>query len=330
MDRRLYTRFRVGALAALVVVLTGGWVRADVLSIVTLGDSITDTYIGKPYAVGNLSWTDQLKFFRNGSINITNLALAGTTSTTLLSQGQDTLAATLIHNGTTPLATLIIGANDIGNFLAGVGPQNPSTVVANLLANVNTAVSTLEAAGNVKLVLGNVPDIGVTPYVKGLLATFPTAQAQAIAGVITSMTQAANQQIAALAQAYHIPVVSLYALNNLSQAPLILGGMDVSGDLYGPDGFHPSSLGAGILANSILDAFRLGYGIDTSSLRLSDQLLLGEANLSSSGTTSLNTNSFVQVQAVPEPSSFLLVSIGALGVVTGRVRRRGSRPVPAR
>src|SRR5579872_1290262 len=182
MDCRWYTKFRVCAVAALVLALAGGRAHADALSIVTLGDSLTDTYLGKPYAVGNLSWTDQLKVFRNGSINITNLALAGTTSTTLLGQGQDTLAATLIHNGTAPLATLIIGANDIGNFLKGVGPQNPSTVVANLIANINTAVSTLEAAGNVKLVLGNVPDIGVTPYVKGLLAAYPTAQAQAIAG----------------------------------------------------------------------------------------------------------------------------------------------------
>src|SRR3954447_1490005 len=95
----------------------------------------------------------------------------------------------------------------------------------------------------------------------------------------------------------------------------------VDGKLYGPDGFHPSTLGQALLANTILDALRLGYRADTQALRLTDQEILNEAGLPFTGGPDFNTAAFVKVQPTPEPSALALLGLGALGLAT-RLRRR--------
>src|SRR5205807_4483572 len=91
----------------------------------TLGDSLTDAYAKytkDPNAwgsAGDRNWVEQLSAARGTSVLITNEALAGTTSSSLLqqsvsstTQGQDAQLSTLVHHGLVDSGVLIIGAND--------------------------------------------------------------------------------------------------------------------------------------------------------------------------------------------------------------------------
>ncbi|MBV8397132.1 MAG: hypothetical protein JOZ17_00110, partial [Acetobacteraceae bacterium] len=49
--------------------------------------------------------------------------------------------------------------------------------------------------------------------------------------------------------------------------------------LLAPDGFHPNTVAQGLLANTVLEAFQEGYGINVRPLRLTDQQILDEANI---------------------------------------------------
>jgi hypothetical protein len=49
---------------------------------------------------------------------------------------------------------------------------------------------------------------------------------------------------------------------------------------YSPDGFHPGSVGQGILGNTILNAFKTAYSLHYGHLRLTDQQILDDAGIS--------------------------------------------------
>jgi lysophospholipase L1-like esterase len=301
---------------ALALLLPAGVLRADPITVAALGDSLTDTYIGKPYSGTNRNWVDQLQASRSGGITISNLALAGSTSSDLLSQGQDTRAANLAGQGRAQYATVMIGANDLGAFLQGVttgGTTDPTATISRLVSNVNTALSTLQAAG-LKVVLSNVPDITTPPYYHQLLAGQPQ-----LMQLMTGATQAVNAQLAMLARARGIPVVDLYRLNNISPGQVMLGNTDVTMHLYGPDGFHPSTVGQGLLADTILDAMRIGYGADTRPLLLMNHDILTAAGLPDQGGPAFDTSVFVQ--QAPEPSTLALLGVGAAGLLWARRKR---------
>jgi lysophospholipase L1-like esterase len=296
-------------LAALVGVLSAAPVRAEPIAIVTLGDSLTDTYQGKPYGVGNQSWTDLLVARRAAVVNLTDLARAGSTSGTLLAQGQHTTAAQLIRHGDARYATVMIGANDVGAFLAGINPHNPATFdptpyVRALAANLRVTVDTLHAAGAAGIVLTNVPDIGRTPNLQAALSGAPV-----ILHLLTVTTDAVNAEIAALAAAKHLPLVDLHALSALAGGPVLLGGLDVQGRLYAIDGFHPSTIGSGLLANAELEALRRAYHVSVPLL--SDAEILNAAGLSARNpSATFDVSSYVFVHSVPEPSSLCLIGLG--------------------
>jgi lysophospholipase L1-like esterase len=277
MPRRNGALFLVWPAAVLALTLAVVPAGAEPITLATLGDSLTDTYVHRPYSGDNLSWTDQLKSLRSAEVTVFNKALFGTTSAGLLTQGQDTATADLVRQGMVHYATLIVGANDMLAFvgqLTKTGSADPVALVTNLVKNIGTALDTLRAAGHVAVVLGNLPDIGSTPYFQGALAKAP-----ALLHLITGVTQNANAQIAALARVRGIPVVDLYSLNNRPLQPLTLGGVPVNGLTYGPDRFHPSTLGQGLIANSVLEAFRVAYHLDVTNLHLSDRDILREAGI---------------------------------------------------
>jgi lysophospholipase L1-like esterase len=307
----------LAALCGLFFTLTP--LRADPIGIATLGDSLTDTYVNRPYAGPNLSWTDQLTRLRSSTITLYNHAVAGTTSDTLLTQGQHTAAADLVAAGAVKYVSLMIGANDLGAWVQSIltrAPVTPDAVVGNLVTNIKTALDTIQASGKAAVVLGNVPDVGVTPFFRSALAGQP-----ALLQTITDVTKSANKQIEALARQRGVPVVDLFALNDLSQSTVKVGGVDVTSSLYSVDGFHPSTIGQGLIANTVLEAFHQGYSLDTSNLRLSDAEILKEAGLLGHGGTFFDVSGFVHVQDAPEPSALTLLGLGALGLV-GRVWRR--------
>jgi lysophospholipase L1-like esterase len=317
--------------AVLFLALLAGPARAEMLHLGTLGDSLTDPYAnytgslnpqtGLPFwgSGGDKNWVEQFQALRSGQISIFNQAHAGATSADLLAQGQHTAVAAQIQAGNVQHAALIVGANDVLAYLGG----NPAPL-NNLGANLRTALDALKAAGQVSVVLGNVPNLAVTPVLQGL---YTPAQ---LAGV-TAAVQAANTQIAAVAHERGLPVVDLYALSGVAQGPLTFGGTTLSPlQLFTPDLFHPSTILQGLLADSYLAAEHLAYGTDVAGLRLSDQDILTLAHVShQAGATFFDVSPFVQFEtaaAAPEPSGLVLAGtavVCSLGY-WGRRRQRSA------
>jgi lysophospholipase L1-like esterase len=314
MERRLHTWRARLVLLTLAWTLTVSAARADSISLTTLGDSLTSTYSGHPTRAGDQSWTDLLTSLRSGPITINNVAVSGAGSTDLVTSQ---LGAASPHLSSGSFATVYIGSNDLYNYFnppPGMGTSiTPAALVGNLLQNIATAVGTLQAA-NVHVVLATVPDFGATPYVQNLLAgNQPALQA------ITELTTAVNTGILTLGQDLRIPVVDLFALNNISRGPVMIGGVNVTPDLYAADGFHPSSIGQALLANATLQALTVAYGVNTSSLQFTDAEILGLKGLSPQAATTFDIAPFVVY--AQEPGSWALLVLGLVGVFGRRAQK---------
>jgi lysophospholipase L1-like esterase len=248
-----------------------------------LGDSLTDPYAkyqgtnpqtGLPFwgSNGDRNWVEQLGQLRDANLTITDTAVAGATSSDLITEGQPATVASLIQAGTVNYAVVIVGANDIGNYLSamvGGVAVDPTPYINTLITNLQSTLTTLSNAGHVHLIIGNVPDIGQTPQLQALLGSHP-----GLGSLVTAAVVAANQQIASLAASLSIPVVDLYDMGKLAAGPLTIGGQQVT-NLYAPDGFHPGTVLQGLLGNAILEAAHDAYGLNAAGLMLSDQDILG-------------------------------------------------------
>src|SRR5262249_12293249 len=132
------------------------------VAIGAMGDSLTAPYAGEPYvAPGERNWVEQLQILRSEHVTIYDEAVPGATSSSLLAQGQAAAVADLVAHGVIDSAVLIIGANDIPPNLPSIFAGNPAPFVTTVVANIETALDTVAAAGSVRLVVGNIPDIGL-------------------------------------------------------------------------------------------------------------------------------------------------------------------------
>jgi lysophospholipase L1-like esterase len=254
--------------------LEGRSLPSATISIAAMGDSLTAPYTGQPWgAAGDQSWAQQLTAQGYQLLRIDNVAVAGTTSASLLAQGQDTAVAALAAEGAVHYAVLLVGANDVeahlGDFLQG----DPAAFVQELVANVETALTTVAAAGDVRLAVGTVPDVTLTPSFRQLIPPGSPLQRE-IAGAIA----AANAGIEGFAASEGMPVIDLAGLGRLAEAPLVVGGAQVP-DFYAPDGFHPATVPQGLLGNAVLEAFAAAYDPRIARFRLTDQQLLDEAGI---------------------------------------------------
>jgi lysophospholipase L1-like esterase len=253
--------------------LEGRALPSATITIAAMGDSLTAPYAGQPWGkAGDQSWAQQLAARGYKHLTIDNVAVAGTTSASLLAQGQDTAVAALAAEGAVHYAVLIVGANDVeahlGDFLQG----DPAPFVQDVVANVETALLTVAAAGDVRLAVGTVPDVTLTPSFQQLIRPGSPLQ-QDIAGAIA----AANVQIETFAASQGVPVIDLAGLGRLAEAPLVVG-VPVP-DFYAPDGFHPATVPQGLLGNAVLEAFATAYDPSIARFRLTDQQLLDEAGI---------------------------------------------------
>jgi hypothetical protein len=157
---------------------------------------------------------------------------------------------------------LIVGANDVsahfGDFLQG----DPMPFVQGVVANVETALTTVAAAGDVRLAVGTVPDVTLTPSFQQLISPGSPLQRE-IAGAVA----AADVQIEGFAASQGVPVIDLAGLGRLAEAPLAVGGVPVP-NFYAPDGFHPATVPQGLLGNAILGAFAGAYDPRIARFRL--------------------------------------------------------------
>ncbi len=246
------------------------------VTIAALGDSLTASHL--PIAGRGLNWVDQLQALRSPDLTIINVASqvhspVPVTSSVLLSGGQVAYAANLVAAGTVRDAVLEVGADDAAQFAASILAGNPQPFITEVVANIEAAAGALKAAGPVGLVVGNIPDIGLTPFFRAHVTSDPVQLA-----AMTSAIMQANDQIEAWAAARDVAVVDLFGLGELGRGPITLGGVQVN-SLSGPDGLHPSTVWQGLLADTVLRALQVGDDVPTHHLRLSDQQILAAAGI---------------------------------------------------
>lgn len=306
--------------------------QADPIRIGALGDSLTEPYANytgnnnpntdRPYwgSAGDMNWAEQLQTLRASQVAIHNQARAGATSADLLAQGQHTATADLVRGGQVSHAVLTVGAHDI--FRALQSNADPAMFIAELGANLERAVTTIQAAGRAGVVLGNIPNLTVAPAMQALVGNNAETLTY-IRGVI----QAANSEISRVAAAHGLPVANLFGLSDLALQPPMLSGTQLAmADFFAPDMFHPSTVVQGLFANTILEALRRGYGVDISALRLSNEEILQLANLpyGLNNETFFDVNTYVEfhTQDAPEPSTLVLcLAAGVVGLGRFGMRR---------
>lgn len=144
--------------------------------------------------------------------------------------------------------------------------------------------------------------------------------------VVQTYLQAANSQIEAYALSKGDPVLDLYSFEQqiLSQPSLTLAGVTFpQSSFYSPDGYDPSSLDDGILANMIVYSLDHAFGANLS--QLSEQQIvenLGDEPLVP-GSTYFDVAPFVILpSSVPEPESAALLTCGLLVLLAIERRRR--------
>src|SRR5262249_43634111 len=150
-----------------------------------LGDSLTAPYTGTTYGAGNLNWVEQLRANDGLRVDIRDLAVPGATSGDIHTDGQLTAAVDLIRQHQVGYAVLIVGANDVAAHLGDFLASNPGAFVTDAVTNVETALGTLAAAGHVRLAVGNIRDVTLTPSFQAGVAPLGPATAAALSAEIS-------------------------------------------------------------------------------------------------------------------------------------------------
>jgi lysophospholipase L1-like esterase len=238
--------------------------------VAALGDSLSASYAGTPQgAAGDRNWVQQLQAEGNKHLAIDDVAVPGASSADVLGS-QVPAVASLVQAGSVHYATLIVGSTDVSANLPSILRGNPTPFVTEVVTHIESALQTLAAAGDVHLVVGNIPDISVTPAFASLISN-PLLRQE-----VTQATTLANQQIEAFAASRRIPVIDLFGLGHLAEPPLTLAGVQVT-SLYAPDNFHPGSVPQGILADTILEALGDAYDPSVERFTLTEQQILDNA-----------------------------------------------------
>jgi hypothetical protein len=269
----------------------------------TMGDSITASYIGQfQGSLGDRSWTDQFHSLRANLINIYNNAVSGATSTNVVNNQMAT-AASEVKNGTVHDVVLIIGGNDAKNDAVSLSVGVYGSFINTLVSNIKTIVNTVEAAGTVHMAVATVPDIAVSPLVQSLIPFF------LLPNVSNGIAQA-NSQIKSFCAGLHIPVIDLFNFSHLLNSPLKMGGTTTT-DEFAPDFFHPATPPQGLLGNSVIKAFQLGYGESLAGIAMSDQTILDEVPISHPpGTSYFNVSPYI-IYSGTKTASLLIATVPA-------------------
>jgi hypothetical protein len=224
--------------------------------VVSLGDSLLDDPSGNRSPLVSEHLAARL------GAPLTQLAVAGATSTSLIAGGQHTTAAA--NFGAGDLAVLWIGGNDffansnsieLGNF----------SFLDTLEANVELALATLVGAGMDVVVL-NLPDFALVPNI--ILNTPSTLLPQ-----FTAASADWRSRLDALAASYGAAVVDVFSLSQqISGSPsafALAGNEPVPGPAFGGvgacpfciffDPIHPSSLGQGFVTNQAIADFNAHF-----------------------------------------------------------------------
>lgn len=226
-------------------------------NVTSLGDSLLDDILGLRSPLVSEHLADRL------DAPLTQFAVAGSTSASMIRQGQHSDAAATFDQG--DLATLWIGGNDFFVSTAnpfGVGIGN-LRFMDRLEDNVDTVLGTLRDAGMDVLVF-NLPDMAKVPFTDAItLFNFQLRN-------ISEATLEWNSRLADLAEEHGAHLVDIYSLfEDAIENPAkyaVEGHELVFGPEFGcewcvfSDPIHPSALSQGLITNLAIDVLNESYG----------------------------------------------------------------------
>ncbi len=288
----------------------------------TQGSTYNHSWV--PYEVDYQGWNF------GGAGNPYNVAVAGSTSTMLLAEGQDTQVAALVASGEVDVAMLSVGSDDFHAVATDIasGALSGSALTAfcqNVVSNIDTAMDTVLTANPLGMIVGGISDLELTPGGRNLFTT-PTIQARGEIA-ISEMNSLLEPQVLSRGLVF---LDQATLLRDLNAAPLVVGGVTIdmidSGTEpthFFQDSVHPAAVGNGVLANLYIEAVNLAYG--TNYPLLTDEQILNAAGLGDlyTGETSNIDYAKYVVLPTPEPSSLMLSFLAAVVfLLSGPMRKR--------
>ncbi|MBZ0279261.1 MAG: cadherin-like domain-containing protein [Anaerolineae bacterium] len=318
--------FRWGVVCGLALCLTAVQAaRAQTpLRLGILGDSGQDEYQGTDNRGGDFhavtfNWVEQLILAGRVDMGVwgdyaeprrtgyaANWARSGATADDMIAAGQHTGLAEQIAVGEIDVVVIAVGSNDFAPYRAnGYGPIYGGTVsgealdekINGLVEDVATAIDTLQAAGDVPIIVATVPNWGDTPLVLGNPDFADPERRQ----LVTDAVQTTNVRLSETAAGRGVEMVdldSLYAslIGRIDGGKLVVGHEPIN--LFGVgdaphngvlgDGIHGGTVLEGLLANWYLEAINAATGAGLELL--SDDTILAFAGLSGDGVSVSSSN----------------------------------------
>ncbi|MFC1605120.1 LamG-like jellyroll fold domain-containing protein [Planctomycetota bacterium] len=289
-----------------IIVLTlvsDGITQNQLPGIGAMGDSLTDEYQTDEYLSG-LCWVEQLVKSRGldfGAFSSTSRGeprrygyeynwarygakANGNSAYDLPSQWAG--LANQVIEGKVTYVYLGIGSNDfgpVGNYgtiaLGNLVGSDLEAFIDSVVGRIEVALDEVCSTNDVRLILSNIPDNGVTPPTQRNYNEEQRAR-------VTDAIKQANNKILAIANQRVIPVIDIFGLGNLSlHDSLTIGGVliNTKGASNDPhnfllsDGAHPGTVVQGMLANAFIEAINRAYRADIEPL--SDQEILANAGI---------------------------------------------------
>ena len=289
---------------AIVLMVCSAEAEGAPLRLGILGDSIS---AGNGSSWGeNPNWHTQLSN-ANVTTVTSNQAFGGAITDNL--EGQVLSLSPAIGLGTVDAAVLIMGGNDAVEWLYQLYfGQDPTPLIDYAVADIQNSVIAMSKAGVTRQVIATIPDVTVTPLVRDFAVTYGVSPSK-LATAANAISNA-NAQLLTFARNMNIPVIDLEGMSQdiADHPPLTLAGVGFP-NLFTPDGFHPSPVLQGLIANAVVDALNRQYGTNLNPL--SDQQIVTNAGLipTVAGPSYFNVQPYV---LVPEPSA---ARLGLVGVV---------------
>jgi phospholipase/lecithinase/hemolysin len=262
-------------------------VPIDMKGMAVLGDSQSDEYRaddwrGGNYADSTYNWVELLAKFRNVNLGewgvwgeprrngfSQNWARTGATAHSMIESGQTTGVAEQVKEGKVNVAVIYIGANDFAPYITGnyeaiyngnLSDPGKKMIIHKVIADIQTAVYTLEDAGDVRILLVKIPD---WDNHLGVQLAFPMPQQRL---QVTNVVNETNDELDQFAQEEHLLTVDpneayQELLDKSTNGQFKVDGVTINRvmlnndptNFYLEDGIHTGTVVNGFMANAIIN-----------------------------------------------------------------------------
>lgn len=289
---------------------TGTPTPMHVKGIAVLGDSQSDEYRtddnrGVSYADTTYNWVELLAKKRNLPFGDSgtwdeprrsgfeyNWARSGATTKSLLASGQHLGVAEQVRKGEVNIVIMYIGAIDFAPYITPDGYEalyerqlsDPQILEKsnNVVADIQTAIDTIRAAGDIKILLILIPDWGNNTAVQ---VAFPLPYQRAR---VTQVIDLTNNELKKVADERSIPTLdpNQFYRNLFSPGSRItVGDIELNGifpsdnprSVFLNDGVHTGTVLNGLFANTVVQ--HLNSLVGTKITPLQDIEILSESGL---------------------------------------------------